>query len=121
MAVRTARGEIPPYTTVDGSLIRELMHPDTHGNRNQSLAEATVAPGAETALHRHRRAEEIYHITRGEGMMILGDERFPVSPGDTVLIPPGIPHGLRNTGPEPLVILCACSPAYGHADTELLC
>ena len=42
---------IEPYVTKDGSEIRELMHPTVHGNRQQSLAEATVAPGAQTALH----------------------------------------------------------------------
>ena len=41
--------------TKDGSEIRELMHPAVHGNRKQSLAEATVAAGtARRALHRHR-------------------------------------------------------------------
>ena len=36
------------YTTKDGSLIRELMHPATHGNARQSPAEAIVNPGIET-------------------------------------------------------------------------
>ena len=33
-------------------------------------------------------------------------------PGDAVVIPPGTPHKLLNTGPEPLVLLCCCAPAY---------
>jgi mannose-6-phosphate isomerase-like protein (cupin superfamily) len=118
--MRTRYGDIPAYETKDGSQIRELMHPEHHGNRAQSLAEAIVAPGAETRLHRHGQIEEIYHITRGEGLMRLGGETFPVSVGDTVCIPPGIPHNIRNTGSGPLHILCACSPAYSHGDTELL-
>ena len=64
----------PPFETKDGSQIRELMHPAVHGNRNQSLAEARVAPGASTALHWHLRSEELYHVTAGCGMMTLGDE-----------------------------------------------
>ena len=66
--MRTTYDAIQPYVTKDGSQIRELMHPAVHGNRNQSFAEATVAPGARTALHRHTRTEEIYHITHGEGV-----------------------------------------------------
>ena len=96
------------------------MHPARHGNRAQSLAEATVAPGAKTALHRHRATEEIYHITRGRGRMTLGTETLDVAPGDTVCIPPGTPHCIENTGRKALVILCACTPAYSDADTDLL-
>ena len=118
--MRTTYNAINSYITNDGSEIRELMHPSVHGNRNQSLAEATVPPGAQTALHRHQITEEIYHITSGAGMMMLGDERFAVTVGDTICIAPGTPHCIVNTGGVPLNILCACSPAYSHDDTELL-
>lgn len=111
---------IPPYITKDGSEIRELMHPSVQGNRQQSLAEATVAPGAQTALHMHRITEEIYHFTEGSGTLRLGTETFAVTAGDTVAIPPGTPHCVDNTGDRPLKILCACCPAYSHADTVLL-
>lgn len=111
---------VEPYVTKDGSLIRELMHPDKHASRAQSLAEATVPAGGETLLHRHRTSEELYHFTRGEGRMTLGAETFAVRAGDTVCIPPGTPHRLQNTGSEPLVLLCCSSPPYSHADTELL-
>lgn len=117
---RSAYDRIEPYVTKDGSVIRELMHPGVQGNRAQSLAEATVPPGATTLLHRHRETEEIYHFAAGTGVMILGDERFAVRAGDTVAIPPGTAHAVENTGPEAMKILCACSPAYAHDDTELL-
>ncbi len=111
---------VAPYITKDGSAIRELMHPAVQGNALQSLAEATVPPGAVTALHLHRASEEIYYFIQGEGMMHLGDEQFPERSGDSVAIPPGIAHNVRNTGNVPLKILCACSPAYRHDDTILL-
>lgn len=106
-----------PYQTKDGSEIRELMHPESHGNANQSLAEATVPVGGKTLQHRHLIAEEIYHITEGMGLMTLGDASFEVKPGDTVCIPPGFDHCIENIGQGPLVFLCACSPAYSHQDT----
>ena len=111
---------VPPYITKDGSEIRELMHPSVHGNRAQSLAEATVPPGAKTLLHRHAVTEEIYHFTEGEGWMTLGMERIAVQAGDTVAIAPGIAHSVENTGADQMKILCACSPAYSHDDTEVL-
>ena len=42
--------------------------------RHQSLAEATLEPGGETAEHYHPRAEEIYYFVAGQGRMRLGDD-----------------------------------------------
>ena len=118
--MKTTHDDVTAYITKDGSEIRELMHPAVHGNRNQSFAEAIVAPRCTTRPHRHRITEEIYHITAGEGAMRLGEEVFAVRVGDTICIAPGTPHCIENTGPAPLKILCACSPAYSHEDTELV-
>ncbi len=117
---RTRYSTALPYETKDGSEIRELMHPTVHSNRNQSLAEAIVAPGAATHLHRHHLSEELYHITAGIGLMRLGEKSFEVAAGDTVCILPGTPHAVTNTGKTPLHILCCCAPPYAHDDTELL-
>lgn len=116
----TCYSDIKPYVTKDGSCIRELMHPDRHGNRLQSLAEATIEPGAKTRLHLHQKTEELYHITAGVGRMTLGGEQFGVTTGDTVCIKPGTAHCIENTGQTDLVILCCCAPAYDSSDTELL-
>jgi mannose-6-phosphate isomerase-like protein (cupin superfamily) len=118
--MRTRYADVPAYITKDGSEIRELMHPTAHGNRLQSLAEATVAPGARTQLHRHAVTEELYHVRAGSGIMTLGNDCFKVGAGDTVLIPPGTPHMIEAAGTEPLRVLCCCSPPYSHEDTELL-
>jgi mannose-6-phosphate isomerase-like protein (cupin superfamily) len=118
--MKTAYASITPYMTKDGSQIRELMHPQKHGNRAQSFAEAIVAPGVKTLLHRHRVTEEIYHITQGAGRMSLGAQQFAVVAGDTICIAPGTAHCIECVGDVALKILCACSPAYSHDDTELL-
>lgn len=109
-----------PYKTKDGSIIRELMHPAVQGNHAQSLAHATVPTGRRTLLHRHHKTEELYHVVGGRGRMTLGEDTFPVKTGDTVCIPPGTPHRIETIGPAPLRILCCCSPAYAHEDTELM-
>jgi len=111
---------VTPYLTKDRSVIRELMHPGAHGNAAQSLAEAIIPGGARTLLHRHRITEELYHVTHGSGIMTLGDESFPVSEGDTICILPGTPHCIEADATQDLHILCCCSPAYAHDDTELL-
>ena len=88
----TTYASVTPHVTKDGSQIRELMHPALHGNRAQSFAEALVAPGVKTLLHRHRVTEEIYHVTQGAGRMTLGAQQFDVAAGDTLCIAPGPAH-----------------------------
>ena len=118
--MKTVYASVAPFITKDGSQIRELMHPAQHGNHAQSLAEATVAPGVVTMLHRHRLSEEIYHVTQGQGRMTLGDREFDVAEGDTICIAPGTAHCIACVGAVALKILCACAPAYAHEDTEII-
>ncbi|MBU1003058.1 MAG: cupin domain-containing protein [Proteobacteria bacterium] len=117
--MKTRYVDVSPYITKDGSIIRELMHPDRHDACRQSLAEAIVPPSSTTLAHVHHKTEELYHVLDGQGCMTLGGETFEVSPGDTVLIPPGTVHCIQNTGQRDLRVLCCCSPAYSHGDTEL--
>ncbi len=90
------------------------------GAVNAGPPEKPDPPGAATLLHRHHESEELYFILAGTGRMTLGEGEIDVAPGDTLLIPPGTPHCLRNTGGETLRLLCACAPAYRHEDTEVM-
>ena len=107
-----ARDSAKPFTTKDGSTIRELMPAE-----NQSLAEATLAPGQQTQRHYHAGSEELYYLVSGEGVMEIDGERSPVGPGDAILIPPGAWHQITATGSTELRFLCCCSPGYSDADT----
>lgn len=118
--MKTALSEVLAYITKDGSEIRELLHPSRHPVRQQSLAEAVIPPGSCTQRHRHQVTEEIYHVTRGCGLMTLGERQFEICVGDSIAILPGTPHSVENKGSEALHILCCCAPAYSHDDTELL-
>jgi mannose-6-phosphate isomerase-like protein (cupin superfamily) len=107
----------PPFTTKDGSEIRELLSHRNSALRNQSLAEARLQPGQSTDEHYHAKSEEIYYITHGSGRMRIGTELREVAVGDAIAIPPGQRHKLWNTGADPLRLLCCCAPAYEHGDT----
>lgn len=111
--------QVPSFTTKDGSEIRELLAHRNSAIRQQSLAEARLAPGASTQEHYHRVTEEIYYITHGVGRMRIENETREVRPGDAIAIPPGQRHKLWNTGSEVLRLLCCCAPAYEHDDTVL--
>jgi mannose-6-phosphate isomerase-like protein (cupin superfamily) len=110
---------VEPFTTKDGSEIRELLASRNSVIRNQSLAEARLPPGASTTPHYHPRTEEIYYITAGCGRMQIADELRDVGPGDAIAIPPGARHQITNTGAEVLCFLCCCAPGYEHDDTVL--
>jgi mannose-6-phosphate isomerase-like protein (cupin superfamily) len=107
------------FTTKDGSSIREIAGRVALPSSNQSLAEATVPPGAATTAHYHRLSEELYFFTAGRGRLRIGDQERDVRPGDCAVIPPGAEHKLTNPGDEPLVLLCCCAPPYAHEDTIL--
>ncbi len=113
------RRDSAPFVTKDGSEIRSILDRTNSTASNQSLAEATLPPGAATAPHRHPATEEIYYVLRGAGRMTVGMEQRGVGPGDGILIPPGARHTMENIGAEPLVFLCCCAPPYAHEDTVL--
>ena len=111
--------DAPPFTTKDGSEIRELLACRNSSIRNQSLAEARLPIGGSTQEHCHARTEEIYFITSGHGRMRIENEDTEVKAGDAIAIPPGKRHKLWNTGTETLRLLCCCAPAYEHTDTVI--
>lgn len=78
-----------------------------------SIARARVAPGVTTRLHRLADTAERYVILSGKGQAEIGGQPpVDVSSGDVVLIPPGCPQRIRNTGSEDLVFLAICSPRF---------
>ncbi|HEX8069850.1 MAG TPA: cupin domain-containing protein [Pyrinomonadaceae bacterium] len=102
--------------TPHGSEIRPLVDRTTAEIELCSLAEEVLPPGAAVGRHHHAATEEVYYILSGRGRMTVGDEERAVGAGDAVFIPRGATHTLANTGPEPLVLLLVCGPAYDPAD-----
>ena len=112
--------EAQPFTTLDGSEIREVVGRVSLPAANQSLAHATVPVGGQTQAHLHRTSEELYVFTAGMGRIRVGDEEREVREGDTVVLAPGTEHKLWNTGDVPLELLCCCAPAYSDEDTVIV-
>jgi quercetin dioxygenase-like cupin family protein len=107
-----SRADIEPFTTKDGSTIREYLH-----TQAQSLAEASLEPGQSTQRHYHRASEEIYLLVEGGGLMEVDGEEREVVAGDAILIPPGAWHTLVAGG-DGARLLCCCVPPYSHDDTH---
>lgn len=113
-------GDCKEFVAGDGSLLRELLHPDKAPLAiRYSLAHATVPPGAATKPHRLTTAE-VYYIIQGFGEMSIDNERAPVEPGSTIYIPPGTLQCIENAGDRELVFLCIVDPAWQPQDEEVL-
>jgi quercetin dioxygenase-like cupin family protein len=56
--------------------------------------------------HQHSDHEECIYVLAGQGTTIADSGQFALHPGDTLLMPPGENHVTRNTGREPLLLLC---------------
>lgn len=68
-------------------------------------------PGQEHALHAHAGQDKVYHVLEGEGRFLLQDRELEMKAGDLLVAPEGVPHGVRNTGPSPLLVLAVLAPA----------
>jgi mannose-6-phosphate isomerase-like protein (cupin superfamily) len=112
-----ARDDAEPFTTKDGSTIRELLGLTTAPVRSQSLAEATLEPRQQTERHYHAESEEFYYVLVGAGEMEIDGARSQVGPGDAILIPPGAWHQITAADGSELRFLCCCAPPYRHDDT----
>ncbi len=66
-----------------------------------------VQPGdTPRGRHFHQGFEECIYVMSGEGYTESDSGDHPLKAGDTILIPSGEKHATRNTGTEPLVLLC---------------
>jgi quercetin dioxygenase-like cupin family protein len=111
MQLRNRERDAEPFTTKDGSTIREYFHSEL-----QSLAEASLEPGRATQRHYHARSEEIYLVVEGAGELEVDGDRREVSSGDAILILPGAWHQL-TAGADGVRLLCCCVPPYSDDDT----
>lgn len=92
-------------------VLRVLFDEETTGVKQLSAWETTFPPGWELPLHTHPApVEEFLYVLRGRGIERVADEEREVGPGSAVFIPPDVPHGLRNTGDEMIVLLVVVSP-----------
>ena len=70
-------------------------------------------PGQEHALHAHEGMDKVYHVLTGEGLFLLEGRELPMHAGLLLVAPAGVPHGIRNTGSERLVVLAVLAPGPG--------
>lgn len=70
-------------------------------------------PGQEHALHAHAGQDKVYHVLEGRGLFLLDGRELPMQPGDLLIAPEGVAHGVRNTGAARLLVLAILAPRPG--------
>jgi quercetin dioxygenase-like cupin family protein len=79
------------------------------GAENYCMRVIELAPGGLVPPHSHPwEHEQFYHS--GTGQVLSGEDWIDVGPGDVAFVPADARHGIRNTGSEPMVIVCSVPP-----------
>ena len=84
----------------DWGVLRWLASADIGNAAGLTLGHVTLKAGVANPRHCHRTCEEVLYLLRGTLTHTLGDESFPMGPGDTISIPAGVFHNGVNTGAE---------------------
>jgi len=88
----------------------KLLINQSDGSKYFDFRISSYQPKGYAVVHSHKTAENIYYILKGNGIVELDGKRNLVSPGMVIFIPPGVKHGISNTGFEDLVFMVIASP-----------
>ena len=101
----------PEFWTDERCFITECLNSEEI--EEFSLAIARVRPAVTTQLHCLRDTKEIYIIRKGTGLVLVGQQEFEISVGDSVIIPANTPQRITNlSNSEDLEFYCHCSPRF---------
>ena len=88
--------ELSNRAGVAGGAERCILVGADQGSRSLHIEEVSVAPNARIPRRINPHTEVAIIVQEGKLDAILGRERLPIGPGDTVLAPAGSAHGFLN-------------------------
>ncbi|MCX8044483.1 MAG: glycosyltransferase [Desulfobacterota bacterium] len=78
-----------------------------------------VYPGKRLSLQRHAMRDEHWYIQKGRAIVTLDEERFELTPGESVNIPRMVRHRIENIGTDELVFIeIQTGDYFGEDDIE---
>lgn len=108
MRMEEAFWELPPEHFQAFSKL--LVHPTNADTLYFDFRISSYQPRGYAEVHSHDVAENLYYILKGRGVVELDGVRHLVEPHTVIHIPPGVRHGIFNTGLEDLVFIVVASP-----------
>lgn len=120
-AVAVFGPDVPVVAVSPGVTLRELVGRLTQGARTPSVSVAkfTLAPGRSTGKSFNRRAQEIFLVTEGSGLVHLGEAVVSVTRDSTVFIPAEVVHAIEADAKSTLSFYAISAPAYTPDDYVL--
>lgn len=83
--------------------------------KNSQMVIMSIPPGGEVGAEIHKYTEQTLFFLSGKGEGELNGKKFPIVPGDVVVVVPGTEHNFWNTGKEDLKIYTVYAPP-NHID-----
>jgi quercetin dioxygenase-like cupin family protein len=74
-----------------------------------------VAPGQTQKAHTHGDQDKIYMVVEGRVRISVGGSEDTLGPGEAVIAPAGVEHGLVNDGADHVLVLVVVTPPPPHS------
>lgn len=109
MRVNLESLEMKPHPKFEGVKIGFIVTKERHPELSITVLE--IQPGVEVPIHYHEREVDSILVLSGRGKAFIGDSWQDIGPRDVLVMPPGLKHGVKNDGDEPLVCYIVHAPA----------
>ena len=99
--------DVRPETIEEGARgvqIRWVITEDM-GAENFAMRHFEISPDGFTPLHSHDWEHEVF-ILNGNGIIVGDGTEKPFGQGDVIFVPANETHQFKNSGDEPLSLLC---------------
>ena len=84
-----------------------------------TLGTCVIKPGQANPKHSHPNCSEVLVVQQGRVSHLIEDgQEVELGPGDTITVPPHLPHCARNISDQDAVLLIAFSSADRQAKGE---
>ena len=70
-------------------------------------------PGQAQTVHTHAGADKFYVVLTGKATFVVGSDTVVAVPGDLVLAPAGVPHGVARADERTILLACIASGGGG--------
>src|SRR5215217_7501965 len=96
---------------VFGSRVIDLKVSAQDTNGGLSITEIIDTHKGRPARHLHHEQEEWFYVVEGAYVIEVGEERYELGPGDSVLAPRKVAHGWAHVGEGTGRLIAALQPA----------
>ena len=93
-----------PLADLHVSATAALFEGGVHAGTNTSVFVTRTPVGRWVDLHVHPYPET-FVLLRGRGRWTVGEDAVELGPDEVVVVPPDTPHGFRNVGDVPLLVV----------------